>query len=46
MVFTQLRGNVINKAISISFLQVKMKVCILENSAFLGQPGSYPSLPA
>lgn len=38
-------GNIISKPISASFLQVKMKVCILESSAFLGQQSSYPRLP-
>lgn len=46
IIFTLLWGNVINKPISSSFLQVKMKVCILESDAVLGQQGLYPRLPA
>lgn len=45
IVFTLLWGNVINKAISASFLQVNMQVYILESGAFLGQQGLYPRIP-
>jgi len=44
IVFTLLWGSVINKTISASFLQDKMKVYIFEHGVFLGQQGSYPRL--